>query len=127
MHNATTHTYASHFSSAAAALSGSLADPNLHEVHMHGMCRVWWAGSVICRRCVVGVWWMVVVKCRVPRGASAAAAYQKLFRGAAHLVPSQSAPQAECKARSETAACAFLITQSGRTGKYAHADRGFDE
>ena len=83
----------------------------LHECMKHSgmVIAMKWSGVVERRLC----------KYVVPRGASAAAAYQKLFRGAAHLVPSQSAPQAKCKARSETAACAFLVTQSGRTGKYA--------
>ena len=56
----------------------------------------------------------------MPRGASAATAYHKLFRGAAHLVPSYPAPPAECKAGSEDRPSPFLSSETPRTGKYAH-------
>ena len=47
----------------------------------------------------------------VPRGASAATAYHKLLRGAAHMVPSYPAPPAECKAGSGGKPSPFLSSE----------------
>ena len=61
---------------------------------------------------------LVAMVLLVPRGASAAAAYHKLFRGAAHMVPSYPAPPAKCKAGSEDRPSPFLSSDRPRTGKY---------
>ena len=52
-----------------------------------------------------------IIHILVPRGASAAAAYHKLFRGAAHLVPSYPPPPAECKAGSGDRPSPFLSSE----------------
>ena len=78
------------------------------------MC--WWVapgfGCGIC--CVVLLLWIDLV----PRGASAATAYHKLFRGAVHLVPSYPAPPAECEAGSEDRPSSSLSNDRPQTGKY---------